>query len=113
MREIILLLLIAAFFGYVLIAEMRPYMATLLTLILLCCTMLEKLHSRVAEMERASEEHEEADREMEDYQRISSLVKAIERHLMNRKKAGEVAMDGEQMEERVKRLEDNKTEDRG
>ncbi len=76
MREIVLLLLISVFFGYVLIAEMRPYMATLLTLILLCCTMLARLPSRVAEMERASEEHEEADREMEDYQRISSLVKA-------------------------------------
>jgi hypothetical protein len=106
MKEIVLLLLIAAFFDYVLIGEMRPYMATLLTLILLCCVMLARLPSHVAEMERASEEHEEADREMEDYRRISSLVKAIERQLMNRKKGGEVAMDGEQMEERVNKLED-------
>jgi hypothetical protein len=86
MKEIVLLLLIAAFFGYVLIGEMRPYMATLLTLILLCCMMLARLPSHVAEMERASEEHAEADREMEHYRRISSLVKAIERHLINRKK---------------------------
>jgi hypothetical protein len=106
MREIVLLLSITAFFGYVLIGEMWPYMATLLTLILLCCIMLARLPSRVAEMERASEEHAEADREMEDYRRISSLVKAIESHLMNCKNGGEVAMDGVQIEERVKKLED-------
>src|SRR5215467_16071716 len=82
MREIAILLLIAIFFGFVLIGEMPGYMATVLTLFLLFSVMLASLPSHIAEMEsgseqlnrkREKEDEGEANTEMEQRRRLSWL----------------------------------------